>query len=418
MPPTHVDFLPPGDLDAFVEIAANAYPSMQAYTRAEQDKLMEHLRKGVADDPSTHLVGAWRDGRLVGGMRYFDFTMRLFETTIPVGGVGMVAVDLLHKKQHIAKDMLTAFLRHYKDRGAPMVSLYAFRHDFYMKMGFGYGTKMSQYRLRPSQLPARAGKQHVVFLGPDDAEQMLACYERVYARTHGYMARDVGFFRRMLAHEEHRIVGYRRDSALRGYLVWTFKPAKADNPFLNDTHIGELVYADGEALGGLMGFLQSQADQINLIVHNTQDEDFHHLPLDPRDDSRNNYFISHQANTQAVGIMYRLLDTRAVFDALAGHDFNAANCRLRLHIADSFFPENAGVLTLHVADGKATVRDDGDAEVEVTLDVAQLSSLLMGSVRFRSLHDFGLTTISDPTEVDVVDRIFAPRRKPMCLTRF
>ena len=108
---------------------------------------------------------------------------------VPVGGIGMVAVDLLHKKEHVARDLVTFFLDHYRTRGMPLGLLYPFRPDFYKQMGFGYGTKMSEYRVRPSDLPAYGSKDHLVNLGPEDSELLLDYYNRYQMRTHGMLRR-------------------------------------------------------------------------------------------------------------------------------------------------------------------------------------------------------------------------------------
>jgi predicted acetyltransferase len=54
--------------------------------------------------------------------------------------------------------MMLYFLRHYREQGAPLVALYPFRPDFYRQMGFGYGTKMDQHRVKPSALPRGPSK--------------------------------------------------------------------------------------------------------------------------------------------------------------------------------------------------------------------------------------------------------------------
>ena len=46
------------------------------------------------------------------------------------------------------------------------------------------------------------------------------------------------------------------------------------------------------------------------------------------------------------------------------------------------------------------------------------SSLLMGSVRFRTLHQHGLTDVTDPAHVTTLDRLFAVDDPPISTTRF
>ena len=61
-------------------------------------------------DKSWTPYGVFRDGKMVGIYRNFDFTMNVRGNLVPAGGLGMVAVDLTHKKEHIAKEIVESFL--------------------------------------------------------------------------------------------------------------------------------------------------------------------------------------------------------------------------------------------------------------------------------------------------------------------
>ncbi len=113
-----------------------------------------------------------------------------------------------------------------------------------------------------------------------------------------------------------------------------------------------------------------------------------------------------------------MIDTPGLFSLLKGHDFGGQSCRLKLDIRDSFFPENDGSTIVHFTHGQPTVAENGEYDVAVGFDVAEFSSLVMGSVRFRSLVQYGLATISDPGAVDTIDRLFRTDKKPICTTPF
>ena len=77
--------------------------------------------------------------------------MTLFDQQVDIGGVGLISVDLLHKKEHVAKNIMKAFHNHYRSQGVTLTALYPFRPDFYVKMGYGLGKKMNQYKFKPEQ---------------------------------------------------------------------------------------------------------------------------------------------------------------------------------------------------------------------------------------------------------------------------
>lgn len=410
--------LPESDYPAFVTLTVNAYPSLPAGSEDEHQRLVQRFLMRRAD-PTNHFYGLYREDRLVGGMILYDFTIRLLSTCMQAGGVGSVGVDLLHKKEKIAKELVDYFVRYYRDRGALLALLYPFRPDFYRNMGFGYGSKVHQYRVRPADLPKGAGKVHVVFLEAADKELLRGCYDRCLAVSNGLIEKSQAELDRMFASFETRVVGYKRDGVIRGYASFTFKSYKPDNLLANDVHVKEMLYEDREALAGLLAFFHSQADQINRIVFTTHDEYFHFLLRDPRNGTENLLpSVYHETNVQGVGLMYRVLDVPGIFRALAAHNFGGQTCRVKLDIADSFLAENAGATILHVKDGFAQVQPKGDYDVELRMDIAEFSSLLVGGVDLKSLVCYGLAEVSDSGFLDTLNRLFAVELKPICTTAF
>ncbi|MCL7453249.1 MAG: sterol carrier protein domain-containing protein [Anaerolineae bacterium] len=61
---------------------------------------------------------------------------------------------------------------------------------------------------------------------------------------------------------------------------------------------------------------------------------------------------------------------------------------------------------------------EGPAEVEVSLSIEDLTSLLVGTARFQSLYRYGMARISDERYVETIGRLFAVGQKPVCTTSF
>lgn len=406
------------DFSSFARLASNAYPAFRAHTEEDQQRIAARFLE-QSHNPTQSFYGLFEDDRLLGGMKLFDFIMNLHGIQSQVAGVGMVAVDLLHKKEHIARDLIRFFLDHARAGGALLALLYPFRPDFYKQMGFGYGTKLNEYRVRPASLPKEGSKQQVVWLEQADTQLLLDCYQRYQAHTHGLIQRSEADIRRLLTTAEHRAVGFKRDGAIEGYLIFSFHPHEQGNFLINDLHTEELVYETREALAGLLSFLHSQADQVRAIVFHTQEEEFHHLLLDPRNGSEALLpSVYHPTNVQGVGLMYRVIDLRGIFEQLHGHRFGNQSCQVKITLRDSFYPANAGSLIVRFAEGKPMVSAEDAYDVEMLLDVAEFSSLLLGVVSFRSLYRYHLADITDPGYLETIDRLFSAPEKPICLTAF
>jgi predicted acetyltransferase len=407
-----------GELEEFLRITVEAFPGMNVVSQEDHDRMLERLRK-VMNEPIVHFFGVWEHEKMVGVMRLYDFTMKVHTARTLVGGIGGVAVDLRHKKEHVAFDMIRFFLDFYRDKGASLTALYPFRPDFYRRMGFGYGTKMNRYSFPADVLPAGGTKKVVDFLTVDDREAIHDCYDRFLERTNGLIELPPHVLEGLFSDPALKLVGYKNNGQLRGYIVFRFDPIRDDNFLLNNLHVRALVYEDSEALRNLLTFLRAQADQVNRVIFETQDEMFFHLLSDPRNGTGNLLAgLWHETNTQGMGIMYRVIDVPGLFEVLRERDFNGVDCRLRLDLVDSFYPQNSGSYPLRVTKGKVEIPSGGDADCAIEMDISTFSSLAMGAIDFRRTYEYGLATITDPAYVPLVDRLFHADQRPMCMTSF
>jgi len=416
---SHIKRLSQKDFDDFVTVVVNAYPGFRIISEEDKKKFKQRYIKIQREDPTVNLYGLFRQGKLLGVMRLHDFTMNLLSTKTLVGGVGLVAVDLLHKKEKVCKELIIYFLKHYLKKGACMTALYPFRPDFYKKMGFGYGTKMNQYRIKPASLPRGNSKEHIQFIQKKDKQTVMDCYNRYFEKTHGMMKMTAFGLHTIFGSPNTKVVGCKSKNKIKGYIAFSFKRVKENNFILNDLHILECIYENRKVLSELLAFLHTQADQVNDIVFNTQDEYFHYLPLDPRNGSENMFLPAyHESNLQGVGIMYRVIDTKGIFRILKNHNFNNQNCKLKLSIHDSFLKQNDGSVIVHFVNGTPHLKKGVNHEVEIRLDVSDFSSFIMGVVPFKSLYNYRLAEISDIKYINVVSKIFMTEENPICTTLF
>lgn len=410
--------LDPEEITDFIKLGGLAYPFLNLHSIEDVKKMVDRHIKIQNEDPDANLYGAYRDDALVGGMQLQNFKMNFNGTQIKAGGVGFVAVDMLHKKERVAKDIIGYFIDHYRKQKATVAMLYPFRPDFYKQMGFGFGTKMNQYRIKPADLPKTQNKENIAYLTEQDKEQWIDCYNSFAARTHGMIKRTNIEIANMFAPGK-TTVAYKKDGRMEGYLSFIFKKASEVNQLKNDIIIREFVYHNLEAFHQLLNFLHTQFDQIDRIVVNTQDEYFHYLLKDPRDGSSNNFApIYEQTNLQGLGLMYRIIDTEEFFRQTAEHNFNYETIKLKLNIADNFVEENSKPIIIEFKNGKPVVTGGLSYDAEISMDIADFSAMLMGCVEFRALLRLGLAEISDTKWAATVNNLFSIQDKPICTTTF
>lgn len=125
----------------FVDIVIGAYPGMLDCSQPTKEQLKALFIHNQNNDEAIHYYGLWEENKLVGGMRLHDFEMNLLSKIIPVGGVGLVAVDLLRKKERIAKELIEHFFKVFLEKQVHFVALYPFRPDFYKKWALAMDLK-------------------------------------------------------------------------------------------------------------------------------------------------------------------------------------------------------------------------------------------------------------------------------------
>lgn len=399
----------------FGRISVAAYPGIGMTAEAMADRLAEVSAK----DDMTEFIGCFEGHELLGGMRLIDYSMNYLDTLILAGGVGSVAVDLIHKKRGVAKDLINYFLDRYEEKGAGLAFLYPFRPDFYYRMGFGYGAKMNQYMFAPASLPSRPFQGELFYMGADDLPLLQEFYTGYTHSKHGFCQKSRFEYESMLRNHglANTMVGYKDNGRLKGYLTFAFRKAHENNFVLNNMVVREWLWDGQDALHGLCHFLHTQADQVNRIIFNTQDVDFHWLLKDVRNTTGNIIpSVYHESNTAGVGVMYRITSMPLFADAAKQRNFAGLTTGVTLRLEDTFRPKNAGEHYLRFTDGRLSIVEEPTTNITLDINIADLSALLMGSVEFAALYRLGRVG-ADTENIELLQKLFATKT-PHCISAF
>lgn len=402
------------DFKEYTRISLEAFPAMYPKMSEEQitgwiQRMLEQQVKGE----DVQYYGYYRDDKLLGVMRLHTFKINVYGVEMLAGGVGNICVDLTHKKEGIAKELMEYFHNLYWEMGAPIVLLWPFRHDFYRNMGYGYARKYNKYLYRPEDL-RMGNKEGVAFMSENDIDALYTCYNRYASITHGMIYKKRIFFERFI--QRYKVVGYRKKDKVEGFIGFNFKKLDPDNPLRQNIEIDYMITENPEAFSGIMAFLHSQLDQVERVIFQTYDDDLHYASRDPRNGVPHIFYINQETNVQGLGIMYRILNTELFFKQMKDHNFNDENLRIRFDVRDSFMPKNNKAITINFRDGKPVIAEAYD--VQASLNVDCFSSLLMGVVDFRKLWNYGLVEISDRSYVSQIDRLLHVPYRPETIEEF
>ena len=410
--------VPKKDFARLVEITSNAYPGFGINSPEEKERAQKWLWKVEKEDPAVNVFGYYDKNELNALIRLFSYRMNFDGIPIPCGGGGLLAVDLLHKKEHIAKKLMIYFLDYFRKKDCYLSALYPFRPDFYHKMGFGYGTKFNQYVIKPGNLPKNSSRNNITALTAKDVPAMEKCYNRIGDKTHG-MFKRCKYENMRYRGPRYKLVGYKKGRNINGYIAFEFNVNKNESELLHDIKIFEMFYENREVLSQLLAWLRSQSDQVRNIYFGNTDDDFHFIPFDPRDNSEQLIAgINHQTNRQGIGLMYRIHDIGSFFRQLKKRNFNNQTCALKINIEDSLYPGNAGTYYFNFKNGAIIFPKDKKFEVEISIDIAEFSSMVMGIIGFDKLYNYNLAEISDTAYIKTVADIFKTSTKPYCVSQF
>lgn len=406
------------DFKSFVQVCFDAYPLIKPKSPDEQTKIKENMKKIHNEFSFVNYYGSFEGNKLVGGMIFYDYKMTLFKDTyIDVCGVGMVCVDLLHKRDHVAKEMISFFHDYNYKKNFPMTILYPFRSDFYKKMGYGYGRKLNRYSFEPKQLPSKK-KEHLRYLTMDDVEALKKCFNKYAIQRHGMIQKTENRIKAILG--RNKVVGYVKETGdIQGFIAFNFKKINEENFIAQNMQINKLIYHNKEVLSELLTFLNHQDDQVNKILFHTNDDDFHWLLFDPRNHGNLSlYQTTQETNITGVGIMYRIINIKKMFSVLKDHNFNDQTISVRFDIKDSFLIENNESIIIGFNNGKASILDSEKYAVTVSMDISEFSSLVMGVINFKKLIKYNLARIDDNKFISTIDKLFRVVDRPITTEEF
>ena len=367
---------------ALARLMVDAYPIL-GVTSSEALARTVARWKETFDDPGVRWVVAERDGALVGGMRLHDYVMNVRGLDLRAAGVGSVAVSLAHKRQGVARAMIAWYLDDARARGAAVAILHPFRPDFYRALGFGHGTPLYRYALRPSALRADAARGSARLLEESDLDAVLALSRRLHRRTNGAIERHAAPLQRALADVALRHVGIDEGGELRAYMQTAPLLGAKETQNRNRLSVRNILFEEPAHLAALLGYLRAQQDQFAEAVIESSDPALYLATDDPRD--RSDRIVAppagHRVAEMGLGMQYRLVDLAAAFAHLP---YAAEPFVLRVHVDDAFYAPTAGVTTFRFGPaGPPSRANAAEPDATLRIGIADLSALVVGSLRRR-----------------------------------
>lgn len=240
------------DLERLIEVHTSAFPDPRGRDARHRNFTANALAR--LDD----LVVAERGGVLVGHGFLSALEVHVAGRIVPVGGVATLGVAPEARGAGVGGALLARLHAISEARGDALTMLYAFRHGYYARHGYGPTRPYQRLAFAPESVPRAWRRPGVRAATAADAQAIEALWERGARRGVGALARPASLWLRL--HLDERRVTL---LAERGYVAWELAQAEphAETRML----VHELVAEDDDTARALLAAIGAQAGQVRAV---------------------------------------------------------------------------------------------------------------------------------------------------------
>jgi predicted acetyltransferase len=369
-------------------------------------------------------ISAWDGDRCVAHMAGYRF-----DTIVPGGarlstnGVTRVGVLATHRRQGLARQMMTRLLTDAYERGQILASLRASETRIYQRYGFGLAGQMNEVNVvartaRPFHGAATGGSLRIL-RGDEILDVVRPIYDRI-ARRPGVLVRPDWMWERYLRNAitpsgdgefvvVHSSPGPDGTPVDDGFVHYGVKWQTANfTPPLGQGEVYDLWGADGSVELALWQYLC----HIDLVQEWFGEE----RPVDDIASLAAADVRAYQARFRWDEQWLRLLDVETALGARTYGNGAGSSGTVTIAVTDELLPHNTGVW--EIGDHGAKRVDTEASTADLALDVRELAVVYLGGFRFSALASAGRVDVRRPDAVAVGDALFLTPEAPYCCSGF
>ena len=332
-----------------------------------------------------------------------------YEITVPGGksdffGVTGVTVAPTHTRRGILREMMRRLLIEGRDTGYPIAGLWASESNIYARFGYGIAgenifAKIDVRDARFRTMPKVTGE--IRFADVATMETIApSVWDRTAEKTIGMMLRtkadwDWIYDRRRLPGFGKRrafCVVYREGTEPLGYAAYRIEHKMEAMHSYNSVQVIELIAATTAAEAALWRFLLDIDLAGEVVHHQPRKSKLLWLLADPRKLSSEPY----------DSLWVRILDP---IKSLSGRTYSAPG-EVAINLVDEFCPWTQGTYVLRADSHGRAECEKTERAPDVTLPVASLGAIYMGSFYLADLQRAGRVNEHRPGAVAEIDTMF------------
>ncbi|MDR3765962.1 MAG: GNAT family N-acetyltransferase [Butyricicoccus sp.] len=392
---------------------------LTAFPSKTPASLLQNMESELYQPDEGRYLGCFDDtGTLIGSILMMDFTLNVRGVMMPMGAAAYVSTHFLHKKEHIARNMLRVLMGYYTKLGTTVGCLHPFNPAFYRKMGYGHCMEAYFYMPKASEIRSFGHKEGLCYAEEGDREEVLAYYRAYAERTNGATVHPYMDPHRIF--DMPYVVLCRRQSRITGYLTFEFVEVDHYTDMYHDLCVREMIYDDLDTLQQFLTFFASQVDQIDRVRIYSPDPYLHTMFRNPDSgENRAHDGCIHEIGRRTMGNMIRLFDVAGYF-AVQTHACAPASrpFTLALALTDTFLTQNNRTFWLRIEGDSVHLIPEGAADVTLWADISDFSSLVIGAIPLADFVRLGRIRLSDPAYLRDIQRAIGWDVKPCNYTYF
>jgi predicted acetyltransferase len=343
--------------------------------------------------------GAFANGRLAATTHVHPFGQFFGGRSVPMGGVGDVAVAHEHRGKGLARRIMTEALHAMRSRGEVISTLFPATTTFYRGLGYELAGAAVWHQVSPRWLHELRGSSSLQTRRvekDDDPTGIRRCYQRVAPGINGWLDRDDHRWQSLWKwwHAGHYVYACENsDGEVEAYLAYRHEPTPPGTRGDFGMRVEQIVAATPEGLRAAWWTLASSASVVDAVTFAASPEDALLL-------------IMPEQRTSVRGQvrwLLRIIDAQA---AVAARGYPPSlEIEVPLCVDDAILPENTGAWTLRVAEGEGHLEPGGGGGPQV--GIGALSSLYTGWGSTATLARAGILEGGSPTQLRALDAAFA-----------
>lgn len=335
------------------------------------------------------------DGEVAATLIVYPFGHFFGGRSVPALGIGGVAVAAHARGKQLAESLMIHTIREYRDQGTTISTLYPATVPLYRRCGYEFASIRMSFRTSLEVLPRAGDAAAVEPWGPDDLDEIAACYRTWAAGQNGPVDRPDWWWPKRVLHvsDDIPVRGYcvRENGRVTGYTVYTHEKAGA-LPFGFHLACRDFVWTTREAAEALLAFYgRHRSTGVELRW------------AGPANDAIANLIPEQEVNHESwFRQMLRLVDVPAAFEA-RGYPA-PLEAAVELQVNDPALGWNDAGWRIETSGGSAKVSPAPSARAAV--DVRTLAAMFSGFLSARDARRTGRLDADDGT-VSSLDAMLA-----------